>query len=56
MPNQEATTVGGKLANMFFFHFSLQEQLHSGQGEKMNLSALKRVSLVLSDSTAVLSM
>lgn len=32
IPNQEATTVAGKLVNNMFCHFGLPEQLHSDMG------------------------
>ena len=43
IPNQEATTVAGKLVNNMFCHFGLPEQLHSDMGAQFESRVVKEM-------------
>ena len=47
IPNQEATTVAGKLTDEFFFRFSPAEQLHSDQGRNFESDVIAEVCRLL---------
>ena len=43
IPNQKADTVADQLVSNFFLHFSLPEQLHSGQGRQFEATLLQEI-------------
>ena len=47
IPNQEATTVAGKLTDEFFFRFSPAEKLHSDQGRNFKSDVITEVCRLL---------
>ena len=47
IPNQEATTVAGKLTDEFFFRFSPPDQLHSDQGRNFESDVIAEVCKLL---------
>ena len=47
IPNQEATTVAGKMTDEFFFCFSPPEQLHSDQGRNVESDVIAEVCRLL---------
>ena len=47
IPNQEATTVAGKLVDEFFLRFSLPDQLHSDQGRNFESAVISEICKLL---------